>query len=305
MTAVAICGGAELHAACEILGLDPDAAEPRLVLVDLRIADAVGRAAGFAAAIPRIAVASQEQAALLAALGGNPLVARSADAAAIGPLVARALPHTVAERTRVVTLTGARGGTGRTICAANLARRLSADRTVVAIDATGTGALGWWLGAEPRPWTELDALAGELRGEHIDLIATAVGPRLSVVGGAPALPSAAVLATTIVASREVADLVLVDAPVLADDRSRASIARGDRVLVLSYADAASLAVLASAEVPTSAWVIGSQDPIADAFRVLPRDESAIADAIARRGRVGGALGRAYDDLAELLAIDAT
>jgi hypothetical protein len=61
-------------------------------------------------------------------------------------------------------------------------------------------------------------------------------------------------------------------------------------------------------VPAGAWIIGSQcqaDPPVDAFRVLPRDERAIADALATQGRAGGALGRAYDELAELLAIDAT
>lgn len=305
MTAVAICGGADLQAACELLGLDPRAPDPRLVLVDLRVADALARAAAFPAAIPRIAVATPEQAALLSALGGTTLVAPSSDAAAIGPLVARALPHTVPERTRVVALTSARGGTGRTLCAANLARRLAADRTVLAIDATGTGSLGWWLGADPRPWSELETLAGELQAEHVELVATTIAPRLSVVGGAPASPSSGVLATTIAAAREVADLVLVDAPVLSDERARVSIARGDRVLVLSYADAASRGALANADVPATAWLIGSQGPIEDAFRVLPRDEPAIAEAMAGRGRIGGALGRAYDELAELIAIDAT
>ena len=275
------------------------------MLVDLRVPDALARAAAFSSAVTRIVVATPEQAALLAALGGDTLVAPSADAADIGPLVARALPHTVPERTRVVILTAARGGVGRTVCAANLARRLAADRTVVAIDGTGTGLLGWWLGAEPRPWTELEALAGELRAEHVELVATTIGPRLSIVGGPSASPSGAVLSTTIAVARDIADVVLVDAPLLADERAHVSIARGDRVLILSYADAASVAALASADVPRSAWLIGSQDRIDDAFRILPRDEAAIADAVATRGRVGGALGRAYDDLAELLAIDAT
>ena len=81
--------------------------------------------------------------------------------------------------------------------------------------------------------------------------------------------------------------------------------RSDRVLVFSYADAASRAALGDAEVPADAWLIGSQAPVDDAFRVLPRDEAAVSVALARRGPIGGALGRAYDELGELLAIDAT
>ncbi|HEY8732815.1 MAG TPA: hypothetical protein VIN69_12695 [Candidatus Limnocylindria bacterium] len=306
MTRVAICGGAELRSACDVLGLEPSASGQHLVLVDLRVADAATEAAGFPSDIPRVVVATPEQAALLAALGGDrTLVASSSDAAVIGPLVARALPQTVPDRTRAVTLTAARGGTGRTLCAANLAIRLATDRTVLVIDATGTGTLGWWLGVDPRAWSELEALAGELRAEHVELVSTSVSPRLSIVGGAPAPPSSDVLAKTIVAARELADLVLIDATLLPDERARVASARSDRVLVLAYGDAASRGALASADIPASAWVIGSQGPIDDAFRALPRDEAAVAEALGTRGRIGGALGRAYDDLAELLAIDAT
>ena len=309
MTAVAICGGAELRSACELLGLDDAGPRPRLVLVDLRVADAARAAAAFDPQIPRVVVGTPDQTGLLAALGDERvLVASSADPAVLGPLVARALPRAAQERTRVITVTAARGGTGRTLCAANLARRLAADRTVMAIDATGTGALGWWLAVEPRPWADLEALAGELRAEHVELVATPAAPRLAVVGGAPTLPSADGLAMTIAAAREQADVVLIDAPVLPDDRARTAAARSDRVLVLSYADAASRAALASADVPDGAWIIGSQcqsDPIADTFRVLPRDERAVGDALGTQGSAGGALGRAYDELAELLAIDAT
>ena len=309
MTAVAICGGSELRAACYVLGLDDTGSRPRLVLVDLRVADASHAAAAFDAQVPRIIVGTPDQTGILAALGdGRVLVATSADPAVLGPLVARALPRAARERTRVVTVTAARGGTGRTLCAANLARRLAADRTVLAIDATGTGALGWWLGVEPRPWADLEALAGELRAEHVELVAAAAAPRLAVVGGAPASPTADVLAMTIAAAREQADLVLIDGAALADERARTASARSDRVLVLSYADGASRAALAAADVPEGAWIIGSQSEsgsLGDAFRVLPRDERAVSEALATRGRAGGALGRAYDDLAELLAIDAT
>jgi hypothetical protein len=306
LTAVAICGGSELRSTCELLGLQPAISMPRLVMVDLRVDGAAAQAAVYPADIPRIVIATADQAALLRAFGGDRLlVARSDDAAAVGPLVARALPGAIPGRTRVVTVAAARGGTGRTLCVANLARRLAADRTVIAIDATGTGALGWWLGVDPRPWSELEALAGELRAEHLELVMAAAAPRLSVVGGPPTAPSSDGLATTIAVARELADVVLVDPPTFADERSRVATAASDRVLVLSYGDAASRAALASADVPAGAWVIGSQGSLDDAFRVFPRDDDAVADALAQRGRIGGALGRAYDELAELIAIDAT
>ena len=306
MTQVAICGGDELRAACEILGLESATGVPRLVLVDLRTPGAAADASAHPAEIPRIVVATDEQATSLSALGAERIgVAASADPAVLGPLVAHCLPIAIRDRTRVVTFTAARGGTGRTICAAALARRLAADLTVLAIDATGTGALGWWLGVAPRSWSELEALTGELRDEHVELVATTVSPRLSLVGGPPATPSVAVLDLTIAAARALADIVLVDAPLLSDECARLVSRRSDRVLVFSYPDPASRAALAEADVPETAWLIGSQGPVADAFRVLPRDEPAIAAASSRRGPVGGALGRAYAELGELLAIDAT
>jgi len=306
VTRVAICGGDELRAACEILGLEPAASMPRLVIVDLRAPGAALEAAAFTADIPRIVVATEAQAESLASLGADRLhIAASADPAILGPLVARSLPTPARERTRIVMFTAARGGTGRTMCAAALARRLSADRTVIAIDATGTGALGWWLDSAPRSWSELEALVGELRDEHVELVATTIAPRLSLVGGPPAIPSTAVLEATISAARSLADVVLIDAPLLSDDRARLAAERSDRVLVFSYADAVSTAALRDAEVPADAWLIGSQAPLDSAFRVLPRDEAAVAAVLTGRGPIGGALGRAYDELGELLAIDAS
>ena len=207
--------------------------------------------------------------------------------------------------TRVLTLTAARGGVGRTLCAANLARRLAGVGSVLALDATGTGALAWWLGVEARPWSDLEVLSAELRPEHLELIATSVGSRLTLIGGAPAVPSLEALVATIGVARTLADLVVVDAPPLADHRAQACVALSDRVLVLSYADPASAAALGAAVLPGSAWLIGSQAAIDGAFRVLPRDERAVGDALQRRGVTSGALGRAYDELAELLAIDAS
>jgi hypothetical protein len=305
MTRVAMCGGDELRSACELLGLEVSPS-PRLVLVDLRCAGAAEQAASHPAGLPRILIATAEQAACFAALGPDrTAIVGSADPAAIGPLVAQLLPRPARDRTRVITLTAARGGVGRTLCAANIARRLADSCSVIAIDATGTGALGWWLGVSPRPWSELEAVSSELRAEHVELVATAVAPRLSVVGGAPSLPSLQTLDGTIKAARSLADIVVADAPLLADERGRACVSWSDRVLVLSYADAASVASLAAADVPESAWLIGSQSEIERAFRVLPRDERAVGDSLGHRAAVSGALGRAYDELAELLAIDAT
>ncbi len=305
MTRVAICGDDDLRTACEILGLEVSPS-PRLVLVDLRCAGAAEQAAAHPPAIPRILIATAEQRACLAALGANATaVVDSADPAAIGPLVAHLLPQPPRDRTRVVTVTAARGGVGRTLCVANLARRLAESGTVIAIDATGTGALGWWLGVDPRPWAELEVVSSELRPEHVELVATSVAPRLSVVGGAPTAPSLDALDGTIKGARSLADIVVIDAPLLGDERGRTCVGRSDRVLVLSYADPASMAALAAADVPESAWLIGSQAEIQGAFRVLPRDEPAIGEMLDRRGPVSGAIGRAYDELAELLAIDAT
>ena len=56
-------------------------------------------------------------------------------------------------------MTAARGGVGRTLCTANLVRRLAESCAVLAVDATGTGALGWWLGVDPRPWSELEVVS--------------------------------------------------------------------------------------------------------------------------------------------------
>jgi len=305
MIRTAICGGDELRSSCVTLGLEESSA-PRLVIADLRHPGAAEQAASYPPAVPRILIARPEQAACVAALGATTSrLATSTDPWSLGPLIAELIPNPARERTRVVTLTAARGGVGRTLCAANLARRLAAVGSVLALDATGTGALGWWLGVDARPWSELEVLSAELRAEQLELVATPVGSRLTLIGGAPAVPSLDALNATISVARTLADLVVVDAPPLADHRAQACAARSDRILVLSYADPASTAALGAATLPESAWLIASQAAIDGAFRVLPRDERAVGDAIERRGVMSGALGQAYDELAELLAIDAS
>lgn len=307
----AICGGDDLRAAATALGLDPcDGDTPDIVLVDLRSASACVVAAAIKSGIPRVAVAGEAERALAAALGYDASsLAATCEPAALGPLVVAALPHATRQATRLVVVTGARGGVGRSLLVANLARRLASRLTVAAIDATGTGALGWWLQCAPRAWTELEGLTDELTGEHLAVVATE-SAGLRVIGGSPVVPTRALAESTVRAAASLAELVLVDAPVLADDRGRALAALSDRVLVLSYDDALSLATLEASEVPSGAWLIASQSRTArvgeqTAFRALPRDEAAVGAALSGRRAAGGALGRAYDELAELIALDAS
>ena len=82
------------------------------------------------------------------------------------------------------------------------------------------------------------------------------------------------------------------------------------MIVMSYDDPISIAALACADVPEGAWLIASQSSATsltgrDVFRTLPRAEGAIAAVTSRPSALGGPLGKAYDDLAELIAIDAT
>ncbi len=308
---VAICGGADLHAAAFALGLDAaDGTRADLVLVDLRDASACHAAAAIASSIPRVVVAGEAERTLAAALGYDVnAIAATCEPAALGPLVVAAIPRAPKPATRVVVATSVRGGVGRTLLVANLARRLAARIGVAAVDATGTGALGWWLECAPRPWTELEGLADELTAEHLAIVA-ADGAGARVIGGAPAAPTRALAEAAVRAATSLAELVLVDAPVLADERTRALSGLADRLLVLSYDDALSLAAIASGDVPSGAWLVASQSratKIGDrtAFRALPRDEAAVSTAFSRRRAAGGALGRAYDELAELIAIDAS
>ncbi len=58
------------------------------------------------------------------------------------------------------------------------------------------------------------------------------------------------------------------------------------------------------------WLMASQSRTPKigeraAFRALPRDEAAVGAALSGRSAVGGALGRAYHELAELIALDAS
>ena len=309
---VAIFGGADLRAAASVLGLEgADDGRPDLVLVDLRDASACAAAGALPCDIPRVVVADEPQRALAAAVGLSAAsIARSTEPAAIGPLVVAALPRTSRPATRTVLVTSSRGGTGRTLLVANLARRLASRMTVTAIDATGSGALGWWLSCAPRSWSELEGLAEELTADHLAVVAAEGSDVTRVIGGAPTAPTVTLVASTMRAAVSLTDVVLVDAPVLADERSRALLPIVDRVLVLSYDDPLSIATLAAAETAEDFWLLASQSRATrlaerDVFRRLPRDEHAVASVFAERGLVRGALGRAYDELADLIALDAS
>ena len=305
MTRAVVCGGPDLEAAAAALGLI-EAPDPEVVLVDTRNTEGIARAAAQAPSIPRVLVAGGATAELLRAAGVDHIAAGTAPEL-VGPQLAAALPIRTREATRRVVITAARGGVGRTLLATNLALRLGRAAPLWLLDATGTGAAAWWLRAEARPWSELEPMACELSIEHLRVVATAAAPGVRVLGGPGTAPSWPLVAACL---RELdRELVIVDAAPLADERTRAlrdgaSIA--SRTLVLTYADAASLAALAVHDVADS-WLICSQGALAGdvAFRSLPRDDDAVARALSDRAPVGGRLGRAYDDLAELLGIDAT
>jgi Mrp family chromosome partitioning ATPase len=309
---VALYGGAELANAAQVLGLvTVDAVRADLALVDLRDAEALARAATLAPELPRVVVLADEQVALASALGvPSRSVARSCEPAVLGPLITATLPPARRGSTRSILVTSARGGAGRSLLVSNLARRLPLLRTTICLDLTGDGTLSWWLGVTAAGWSDLEDLADELTAEHLGVVATEAGPGLRIVGGPPHAPSLRLAQSAFRAALELSEIVLIDAPILADERARRLVPSVDRVIVVSYDDPISIAALASADVPEAAWLIASQSLASslagrDVFRALPRGEGAIAAATSRPSALGGALGKAYDELAEIIAIDAT
>jgi hypothetical protein len=312
LTVRAVYGGAELVAAAEVLGLiTVEAARADLALVDVRDPDALSRATTLAPELPRVVVLGDDQVALAGALGvPSRSVARSCEPAVLGPLIAATLPPAKRGSTRSILVTSARGGAGRSMLVANLARRVAPLRATLCLDFTGDGTLSWWLGATAGSWSDLEDLTDELTAEHLSVVATEPAPGLRIVGGPPYAPSVRLTQSAFRAALELSEIVLVDAPTLADERTRRLVGSVDRVLVMSYDDPISIAALASADFPEGAWLIASQSIATalagrDVFRALPRAEGAVAAATSRPTALGGALGKAYDDLAELIAIDAS
>lgn len=307
MTRVAICGAA-FSVAVDVLGLEQVDDRPDVVLLDLADPAAIAVAASVPVDVPRVVVGGAEHETLLRALGGRTIAfARSAEAASIGPLVAAALPARARGATRLVMVTGTRGGSGRTILVANLAARLAAHVSVLVLDATGSGAAGWWLRLVPGPWSDLESLVDELTAEHLGIVA-AERARLRVVGGVSPMPSTDLVIAAARAATGIADLVIVDAPSLFDERTRALAELADRVLLVATDDPSSLAAIDGSIDEARTWLIGSRCRGPELgghalMRTLPDDPGAIRGAAQGPSAVGGALGRAYDDLAELLAID--
>lgn len=311
-TRAVLCGGGELAGAAEALGLVPsEPAQADIALIDLRSPEALPAAAVLGGSIPRVVVVHDAQAKIAEALGiPAKVLARSCEPAVLGPLIAAALPAGPARATRSVLVTSCRGGVGRSLLVANLARRVATTRATIALDITGTGALGWWLGAACAGWEDLEGLSDELSAEQLAVVATEVTAGLRILGGAPQAPSNALTDRVLRAALELAELVLIDAPTLTEERARQLAGSVGRVIVLTYDDAVSVATLGAANVPPTAWLIASQSSSAtiadrDVFRTLPRAEASIAAAASSRGPVEGALGKAYDELAELVLIDSS
>ncbi|HEY8824911.1 MAG TPA: hypothetical protein VIP07_08495 [Candidatus Limnocylindria bacterium] len=308
----ALYGGADLVAAAEVLGLIAvEASRADLAVVDLRHAEALSRAAILPPELPRVVVLADEHVALAGALGiPNRSVARSCEPAVLGPLIAATLPPAKRSSTRSIMVTSARGGAGRSLLVANLARRLAPLRATLCLDLTADGTLCWWLGVTGGGWSDLEDLTDELTAEHLGVVATEAAPGLRLVGGPPFGPSLRLTQSAFRAALELSEIVLIDAPTLADERTRRLSGSVDRVIVMSYEDPISIAALASADIPDGAWLIASQSVATslggrDVFRALPRAEGAIAAATSRPNALGGALGKAYDGLTEIIAIDAT
>jgi len=307
-----VCGGDELRSSASALGIVvADAATADLALIDLRDPSAVGQAAILPRELARVAVIDDAQRDIVAALGIRAgLAAASCEPAVLGPLIAAALPPSRRRATRSVLITSVRGGSGCSLLAANLCRRLAPVRSTLALDTSGGIGLSWWLGATAAGWHDLEDLSDELTAEHLAVVALEAAPGLRIAGGPPDAPSVAVCRAAVRAALELVEFVVIDGASVAEERTRELAALVDRALVVTYDDPASVAALTTAEIPQDAWIIASQSLAAtigghEVFRALPRAEHEVAAAASGPRAVGGRLGAAYDELAELLVIDAS
>ena len=305
-----VCGGDELRATATALGIEIVDHAPQLALVDLRDPSALADAARVPRDLARIVVVAEAQAELCGALGiSQSAVATSCEPAVIGPMIA-ALVTQSRSATRSVLITSVRGGVGRSLLAANLALRLGRSRSVFALDACGAGGLAWWLGVNAAGWDDLEGLSDELTSDHLAVVAAEARPGVRIAGGPPVAPSAMLTRSVLHAALDLADLVLIDAPVLAEQRTRDLMKLVDRVLLVTYDDPISVAALASVALDDHVWLIASQSRATeilgrDVFQSLPRADRDVADAASGNRAIRGALARAYDDLADVLALDAS
>ncbi len=311
MRRVAICGGETLRAAARALGLEEDVARAEAVLVDASDDDAVARALALAASVPRVFVADGVRAALLEAGGATHIVAPPPAAGALGPVI-----HSIerGQKSGLTTLLccAAVGAAGRTSLVANLALRVARHTPVVAVDATGTGALAWRVGATVAPWADIAVVGAELGEGHLRLAAAECDGVL-VIGGTGAADED--LARRVVELARGLGVVLIDAP--AHRPPRALTERADRIVVCANPDAASAAATRAlleelADRDPQLLVSQAEERHAreiaalygrQATFLLPRDEPACRAALAARSLTRGKLGRAYDAIAEILVAE--
>lgn len=306
MTRVAVCGRI-FDNAVAVLGLEPVEERAQIALVDLADPAAVERACRLAPDMPRIAVGGPDQERLVTALGLKVELVTGSDPALIGPLIAAAAPALERHRTRTIVITGLSGGVGRTLLVTHLAMRLARAASVLVLDATGTGSAGWWLGLAAGGWTDLEGLGDELTSEHLEVIAAEEG-RLRMIGGISRVPSVALLEATVRAASDLAEVLIVDAPSIPDERTRALGEVADRMLIVLPDHPLSDAVTSLIALDDRAWIIASRSGATSlagrpVMRSLPDDPRSVRDASRGPHPVGGILGRAYDDLAEILAVD--
>jgi hypothetical protein len=308
---VAACGNEEIRESLVVLGFEPVEERADVVVVDLRDPNALALAAALDGRAPRVFVAGTAERQVCAAIGTDlARVVGSVDPAVLGPALMAALPARSRSATRIVVVSATRGGLGRTLFAANIAMRLSGTLHVAVADVTGTGAAAWWLGADAQPWSAIAGLADELTPEQLAVLAEEIRPGLRVIGGASRAPDAHLATSVIGAATALDDLVVVDAPLVSSPLIEALRERADRMLLFAYDDECSLRALSLAPPEESVWVLASQsraERLGDhrIFRNLPRDEGSAGAALRTRDRVKGQLGRAYDEIAEIMRIDAS
>jgi hypothetical protein len=307
-----VLGGADLRAPLHALGLSDGVDHPDVVLIDADDDAAVGEAGHYPPSTARIFVAGAARSALLRAAGIASVVTRPFSTSALG-LALLQVERGRERGPRAMLFAAASGATGRTSLVANIALRIAGRAPVVAIDATGSGALAWRLNLAVAPWPDITGVGMDLTEGHLRLAAAEREGAL-FLGGVGSVSSGELARVVSVASGFAT--VLIDAPpvgvlepVLLDG--------ADRLYVCANPDPVSAAACAAACGPLfdrGAYLVVSQAQEEDATRlteafgrapafILPRDEPSFRRSIRRRGPADGRLGRAYDAIAEIVLAD--
>lgn len=308
MKRVAVCGGEELRGAAASLGLQLDGSSAELVLVDADDEASVACAERLPTRAPRVFVAGVARAALLRAAGAAHVVVGPCSAATLGPVVF-AIERADERAPAIFAFVAATGATGRTSLVANLALRVAARVPVVALDGTGTGALAWRMGVTVAPWADIAAVGEDLGEGHLRL-ASSERDGVSFVGGVGPVSEDQLL--RVLELSRALGVVFLDAP--GYWFARRVVEAAERVWVCANPDPASAAltrVILADLADRSAQLVVSHAQERDVSHLgrefgrgptllLPSDEPACRDALARRGPTGGRLGRAYDAIAELV-----